>query len=79
MTEEEAKRDSPIDKVISMRECMKIFDIKDSKTVLMAILTGRVIGRKMDKEVGEYGGTFIIDFDSAYAKWGHRLNKETKS
>lgn len=68
-----AQGESAIDNVFSIRECMEVFGIKDAKTVRMAILTGRVTGRKLDSADGEYGGTYIIDAASAFARWGNRI------
>lgn len=67
------KNESAIDNVFSIRECMEVFNLKDAKTVRMAILTGRVVGRKLDSADGEYGGTYIVDAASAFARWGNRI------
>lgn len=70
---------SAIDCVMSIKECLEVFHLKDTKTVRMAILTGRVTGRKLDSADGEYGGTYIVDKASAMKVWGSRISKGGKN
>ena len=74
-----AHSESPIDNVFSIKECMRVFDLKDVKTVRLAIISGRVKGRKLDSAEGAYGGTYIIDCASAFAAWGYRIKKDEAS
>lgn len=73
-----ANSESPIDNVFSIRECMEVFGLRDVKTVRMAIITGRVKGRKLDSDFGEPGGTYIIDCASAFNVWGYRINHSSE-
>ena len=61
-----------IKRVITVKECMSLFKLKDKKTVIMACATGRLISRKADQPIGQIGGVWLIDLSSAKAIWGHR-------
>jgi hypothetical protein len=51
---------------------MSLFNIHQKKTVIMAILTGRLEARKADSEIGQAGGTYLISYSSAFHIWGDR-------
>jgi hypothetical protein len=64
--------DNPVNQVITVKECMALFHIHQKKTVIMAILTGRLEARKADSDIGQAGGTYLIDYSSAFKVWGDR-------
>jgi hypothetical protein len=69
---QDVKPDSPVNRVITVKECMSLFNIHQKKTVIMAILTGRLEARKADSEIGQAGGTYLISYSSAFHIWGDR-------
>lgn len=63
-----------INSVLSIKEVMRTFNIRESSTVYMAINSGTVIARKLDDPEGtNKHGYWIISKESAYRKWGYRL------
>lgn len=70
---EDFDRDSPVNHVITVNECMTIFDIKDRKTIHIAIWTGRLDARKADSDIGEARGFYLISFASAHKLWADRI------
>lgn len=58
-----------LNRVITVKEAMEIFGIRQPGTVIMACLTGRVTARKADADVGVRGGVWLISAESATKFW----------
>lgn len=57
---------------LSVRGVMDTFGIKQRKTVIMAIYTGKITAAKFDAVEGDRDGFWLIDAKSAYAYWDNK-------
>lgn len=54
---------------MTVQGVMKTFNLRQSRTVINQLIYGRVRAVKLDTPIGEKGGTWLIDAQSAYEYW----------
>lgn len=60
---------SALGQTMTVNEVMKEFKLKSSKNIITACLLGKVKCRKADAELGERGGVWLIERQSATERW----------
>jgi hypothetical protein len=64
-----------LERVATLQEIARRFH-KHPKSVLMAILTDRLIADKRDSDPGQKAGVWLVSVRSAEALWGPALDEE---
>lgn len=61
--------------VMTVKGCMNTFGFSSPKSIITAILFGKVVAEKADADEGERGGVWLIQAESAYAYWTRKAKE----
>ena len=55
--------------IMTVKGVMETFNLRQARTVINQLIYGRVKAWKLDTPIGDKGGTWLIDAQSAYDFW----------